>query len=157
VVIVEGIAQLFLRVESTYLSVYQQRVYHQFFSALPFESVFVESFGRLGAPSMSLLGSFADAAVQAGGPGLSHMAFFSGAFCRGDALCRGTASPCRSGLYFATAASGLAPLRWLLPWPSTEVAYCCLVWVHVPVPVWSLSLPCWVRAGVASPLQANWS
>jgi hypothetical protein len=31
--------------------------------------------------------------------------------------------------------------------PSTEVPQCCLVWVLVPVPVWSLSLRSWVRFG----------
>jgi hypothetical protein len=34
----------------------------------------VESFGRLGAPALTLLGNLADQAVQAGGPGLSRAA-----------------------------------------------------------------------------------
>jgi hypothetical protein len=49
----------------------------------------VESFGRLGAPALTLLGGLADQAVKAGGPGLSRAAFISGAlgelsvaFCR---------------------------------------------------------------------------
>jgi hypothetical protein len=50
------------------------------------------------------------------------------------------------GLYFATAASGQAPLRGLSQ-PSTEDAQGCLVWVLVSVLACSLSLRFWVRAG----------
>jgi hypothetical protein len=48
-------------------------------SSLPFVPMSVESFGRLGAPALTLLGDLADQAVQAGWPGLSQAAFISGA------------------------------------------------------------------------------
>jgi hypothetical protein len=51
--------------------------YKQVSSALPFLPISIESFGRLEA--LTLLGDLADQAVQAGGPGLSRAAFFSGA------------------------------------------------------------------------------
>jgi hypothetical protein len=81
----------------------------------------VESFGRLGAPALTLLGDLTDQAVQAGGPGLSRAAFISGALRElGVALCRGNASLCRSGAYVATRAAGRAPMRGLAQ-PSAEV------------------------------------
>jgi hypothetical protein len=80
----------------------------------------MEWFGRLRAPAMLLLGSLADAAVQAGGPGLSHYAFISGAHWElSVALCRGNTSLCSPGLYAAAAASGLARfVRSLGPRPT---------------------------------------
>jgi hypothetical protein len=52
----------------------------------------VESFGRLGAPALSLLGDLANQAVQAGRPGLSRAAFVWGALQEfGVALYRGNA------------------------------------------------------------------
>jgi hypothetical protein len=51
--------------------------YRQVSSALSFVQMSVESFGRLGAPALTLLGNLADQAVQAGGPGLSRAAFIS--------------------------------------------------------------------------------
>jgi hypothetical protein len=90
-------------------------------SALPFVPMSVESFGRLGAPALTLLGDLADQAVQAGGPGLSRAAFISGALRElSVALCRGNASLCRSGAYVATRAAGRAPIRGLAQ-PSAEV------------------------------------
>jgi hypothetical protein len=74
----------------------------------------VESFVRLGAPALTLLGDLADQAVQAGGPGLSRAALISGALRElSVALCRGNAPLCRSGAYVATRASGRAPMRGL--------------------------------------------
>jgi hypothetical protein len=74
----------------------------------------VESFGRLGAAALALLGDLADQAVQAGGPGLSRAAFISGALRElSVALCRGNASLCRSGAYVATRAAGRTPMRGL--------------------------------------------
>jgi hypothetical protein len=46
-------------------------------SALPFVPMLVESFRRLGAPGLNLLGDLADLVVQAGRPGLSRAAFIS--------------------------------------------------------------------------------
>jgi hypothetical protein len=81
-------------------------------SALPFVPMSVESFGRLGAPALTLLGDLADQAVQAGGPGLSWAAFISGALRElSVALCRGNASLSRSGAYVVTRAAGQAPMR----------------------------------------------
>jgi hypothetical protein len=81
----------------------------------------VESFGRLGAPALTLLGDLADQAVQAGGPGLSRAAFISGALRElSVALCRGNVSLCRSGAYVATSAAGRAPMHGLAQ-PSAEV------------------------------------
>jgi hypothetical protein len=80
-------------------------------SALPFVPMSVESFGRLGAPALTLPGDLADQAVQAGGPGLSRVAFISGAPRElSVALCRGNASLCRS---VATRAAGGFPTRGL--------------------------------------------
>jgi hypothetical protein len=99
----------------------KRRAYRQVFSALPFVPMSVESFGRLGAPALTLLGDLADQAVQAGGPGLSRAAFISGALReRSVALCRGNASLCRSGAYVAMRAAGRAPMRGLAQ-PSAEV------------------------------------
>jgi hypothetical protein len=76
----------------------KRRAYRQVSSALPFVPMSVESFGRLGAPALTLLGDLADQAVQAGGLGLSRAAFISGALWElSVALCRGNASLCRSG------------------------------------------------------------
>jgi hypothetical protein len=92
------------------------------FSALPFVPMSVESFGRLGAPALTLLGVLANQAVQAGGPGLSLATFVSGALRElSVALCRGNASLCRSGTYVATRAAGRTPMRGLAR-PSSEVA-----------------------------------
>jgi hypothetical protein len=100
--------------------------------ALPFVPMSVESFGRLGAPALTLLGDLADQAVQAGGPGLSRAAFISWALWEPSvALCRGNASLCRSGAYVATRAAGRTPMRSLAR-PSAEVVKACLaphVWV----------------------------
>jgi hypothetical protein len=95
-------------------------------SALPFVPMSVESFWRLGAPALTLLGDLADQAVQAGGPGLSRAAFILGALRElSVALCRGNASLCRSGAYVATRAAGGAPMRGLAR-PSAEVVKACL-------------------------------
>jgi hypothetical protein len=48
--------------------------YRRVSSAFPFVPVSVESYGRLGAPALTLLGDLADQAVQAGEPGLSRAA-----------------------------------------------------------------------------------
>jgi hypothetical protein len=90
------------------------RAYQRVSSGLLFVPLSVESFGRLGAPALSLLRSLADHAVLAGGPGLSHDAFISGALWElGVALCRGNTSLGRSGLYNLTRVIGRAPLRGL--------------------------------------------
>jgi hypothetical protein len=69
-------------------------------SALPFVPMSVDSFGRLGAPALTLLGDLADQAVQVGGPGLSRAASVLGALRElSVALCRDNASLCRSGAY----------------------------------------------------------
>jgi hypothetical protein len=57
----------------------------QFSPTRPFVPLSVESLGRLGEPDVSLLGSLADAAVQAGGPGLSHLVSSWGLF--GSSAC----------------------------------------------------------------------
>jgi hypothetical protein len=76
----------------------KRRAYRQVSYALPFVPMSVESFGRLGAPALTLLGDLADQAVQAGGPGLSWAAFISETLRElSVALCRGNASLCRSG------------------------------------------------------------
>jgi hypothetical protein len=99
----------------------KRRAYRQVSSALPFVPMSDESFGRLGAPALTLLGDLADQAVQAGGPGLSRAAFISGALREPNvALCRGNASLCRSGAYVATRAAGWTPMRGLAR-PSAEV------------------------------------
>jgi hypothetical protein len=80
-------------------------------SALPFVPMLVESFRRLGAPALTLLGDLAGQAVQAGGPGPTRVAFISGALRDlSVALCRGNASLCRSGAYVATHAAGQTPM-----------------------------------------------
>jgi hypothetical protein len=80
-----------------------------------------QSSGRLGAPALTLLGDLADQAVQAGGPGLSRVAFVSKALLKlSVALCQGNASLCRSGAYVATRAPGWTPMRGLAR-PSAEV------------------------------------
>jgi hypothetical protein len=85
----------------------KQRAYWQVSSALPFVPISLESFRRLGAPALTLLGDVADQAVQAGGPGLSRAAFISGALRKlSVALCRGNASLCWSGAHVATRAAG---------------------------------------------------
>jgi hypothetical protein len=90
-------------------------------SALPLVLMSVESFGRLGAPALTLLGDLAAQAVQAGGPGLSRAAFISGALRELSVpLCRGNASLCRSGAYVATRATCRTPMRGLAR-PSAEV------------------------------------
>jgi hypothetical protein len=72
----------------------------------------VESFGRLGAPALTLLGDMAAQAVQAGGLGLSQAAFISWALRElSVALCRGNASLCRSGAYVTTRAAGRSSRR----------------------------------------------
>jgi hypothetical protein len=110
----------------------KRRAYWQVSSALPFVPMSVESFGRLGAPALTLLGDLADQAVQAGGPGLSQAAFISGALRKlSVAFCRGNASLCRSGAYVATRAAGWTPMRGLAR-PSAEVVWACLaprLWV----------------------------
>jgi hypothetical protein len=110
----------------------KRRAYRQVSSALPFVPMSVESFGRLGAPALTLLTDLADQAVQAGGPGLSRAAFISGALRElSVALCRGSASLCRLGAYVATRAAGQTPMRGLAR-PSAEVVKACLaprLWV----------------------------
>jgi hypothetical protein len=84
----------------------KRRAYRQVSSALPFVPMSVESFGRLGAPALTLLGDLADQAVQAGGPGLSRAAFILGALRElSVALCRGNTSLCQSGACVATRAA----------------------------------------------------
>jgi hypothetical protein len=92
----------------------KRRAYRQVSSALPFVPMSVESFGRLGAPALTLLGDLADQAVQAGGPGLSQAAFISGA------LRELSVALCRSGAFVATRAAGRALMRGLAR-PSAEV------------------------------------
>jgi hypothetical protein len=99
----------------------KRRAYQQVSSALPFVPMSGESFGRLGAPALTLLGDLADQAVQAGGLGLSRTAFTSGALRElSVALCRGNASLCRLGEYIATRAAGRTPMRGLAR-PLAEV------------------------------------
>jgi hypothetical protein len=58
--------------------------------ALPLVPMSVETFWRLGALTLTLLGDLADQAVHAGGSGLSRAAFLSGALRElSVALCRG--------------------------------------------------------------------
>jgi hypothetical protein len=98
---------------------------------------------------MSLLGSLVDVAVLAGRPALSRPAFVSGAP-RAElsvALGHSNAPLCRSSYSVATLTCGRTPMRGLSRLLA-EVAWCCLLWVLVPVSVWSLSLQCWFRAGV---------
>jgi hypothetical protein len=90
-------------------------------SCLPFVPLLMESFGRLGAPALSLLRSLVVYAVQAGGPGLSRDIFISGALRKlGVALCRGNASLGWSGLYALTRVSDWTRLRGFSR-PSAEV------------------------------------
>jgi hypothetical protein len=92
----------------------KRRAYRQVSSALAFVPMSVGSFGRLGAPALTLLRDLADQAVQAGEPGLSRAAFISGALRELTvALCRGNASLCRSGAYVVTRAAGRTPMRGL--------------------------------------------
>jgi hypothetical protein len=63
----------------------KRREYRQVPSALLFVPMSVESFGRLGAQALTLLGDLADQAVQAGGPGLC---LGPPSFCFGFALRR---------------------------------------------------------------------
>jgi hypothetical protein len=99
----------------------KRRAYWQVSSALPFVPMSVESFGRLGAPALTLLEDLADQAVQAGGPGLSRAFFISGALRElSVALCRDNASLCRSGAYVAKRAAGRTLMRGLAR-PSAEV------------------------------------
>jgi hypothetical protein len=99
----------------------KRRAYRQVSSALPFVPMSVESFGRLGAPVLPLLGDLADQAVQAGGPGPSRTAFILGALRElSVALRRGNVSLCRSGAYVVMRAAGRTPMRGLAR-PSTEM------------------------------------
>jgi hypothetical protein len=96
-------------------------VYRQVSSALPFVPMSVESFRRLGAPTLTLLGDLTDQVMQAGEPDLSRAAFISGALRElSVAFCRGNASLCRSGAYIAPRAAGRAPMRGLAR-PLAEV------------------------------------
>jgi hypothetical protein len=98
-----------------------RRAYRQVSSALPFVPMLVESFGRLWAPALTLLGDLADQAVQAGGPGLSRAAFISGLLRKlSAALRRGNTSLFLSGAYVATRAAGRTPMRGLAR-PSAAV------------------------------------
>jgi hypothetical protein len=73
----------------------KQRAYRHVSSALPFVPMSVESFRRLGAPALTLLGDLADQAGRAGGPGLSRAAFISGALRElSGTLCRGKEQRC---------------------------------------------------------------
>jgi hypothetical protein len=97
------------------------RAYRHVSSALPFVPISVESFGRLGAPALTLLGGLAGQAVLAGGPDLSRAAFISGALwelC--VALCLGNASLCRLGAYVGARATGWTPICGLAR-PSAEI------------------------------------
>jgi hypothetical protein len=86
----------------------------------------VQSFGRLGAPALTLLGDLADRAVQAGRPGLCRAAFILGSLRElSVALCRGNASLCRLGAYVAARAAGRTPMCGLAR-PSAEVVSACL-------------------------------
>jgi hypothetical protein len=109
----------------------KRRAYRQVSSALPFVPM-SESFGRLGAPALTLLGDLADQAVQAGRPGLSRAPFILRALQElSVALCRGNASLCRSGAYVAARAAGRTPMRGLAR-PLAEVVYTCFapcLWV----------------------------
>jgi hypothetical protein len=96
----------------------KRRAYWQVSSALPFVPMSVESFGRLGAPALTLLGDLADQAVQAGGPGLLRADFISGALRElSVALCRGHASLCRSVAY-------VAPRMWVGLWVFGSASLC---------------------------------
>jgi hypothetical protein len=98
----------------------KRRAYRQASSALPFVPMSAESFGRLGALALTLLGDLADQAMQAGGFGLSRAAFILGVLRElSVALFRGNASLCRSGAYVATRAAGQTPTHGAWPW--TEV------------------------------------
>jgi hypothetical protein len=104
----------------------KRRAYRQVSSALPFVQMPVESFGRFGAPALTLLGDLANQAVQAGRPGLSRAAFILGALRElSVAPCRGNVSLCWSGGYIATRAAGRAPMRGLAQ-HSAEVVEACL-------------------------------
>jgi hypothetical protein len=104
----------------------KQRAYCQVCSALLFVTLLVESFGRIGALAVLLLGSLADSEVHAGVRGLSLSAFISGALQElSIARCSGDAFLFHSGFYAATAASGRAPMR----------GHSCLAWLFVYVPV----------------------
>jgi hypothetical protein len=104
----------------------KRRACRQVSYALPFVPMSVESFGRLGAPALTLLGDLADQAVQAGGPGLLRAAFILGALRElSVALCRGNTSLCRSGAYVAMRAAGRTPMRGLAR-SLAEVVWACL-------------------------------
>jgi hypothetical protein len=64
------------------------------FSSVSFcKSIIFRSFGRLGAPALTLLGDLAYQAAQAGGPGHARVVFISGTLRElSVALCRGNAS-----------------------------------------------------------------
>jgi hypothetical protein len=97
----------------------KRRAYRQVSSALPFLLMLVESFGRLGAPALTLLGDLAGQVVQAGGPGLS----LGGAPGAELYPLLGNSSLCQSGASRASVAmqaSGRTPMRGLAR-PSTEV------------------------------------
>jgi hypothetical protein len=103
----------------------KEQAYLRTSSGLAFVPLAVKSFGRLGVPTLSLLPSLADHAVQAGGPGLTRGAFISGALRElGVAMCRGSASLGQSSLYALTQVSGRAPLRGL-SCPSAAVVSGC--------------------------------
>jgi hypothetical protein len=100
----------------------KRRAYQQVFSALPFVPMSVESFGRLSAPALTLLGDLAAQAVQAGRPGLSRAAFILGALWElSVVLFQGNASLCRSGACVTSRAACQIPMRGLAR-PSTEMS-----------------------------------
>jgi hypothetical protein len=88
--------------------------YRKLSSTLPYVPMSVESFERLGAPALTLLGDLADQTVQTGRPGFSRAAFILGALRELSSVL------CGSGAYVATRGSGHTPMRGLArPW--TEV------------------------------------
>jgi hypothetical protein len=102
------------------------------------------SFGRLGAPALTLLGDLANRYKPAGLASLGPLSSrersgsLAGA-CRELALCRGNASLCRSGACVAMRAAGWTPMRGLAR-PSTEVVEACFALL-----VWVLGFGFWVR------------
>jgi hypothetical protein len=88
---------------------------------------------QLSTLAMSLLKSMANAAVQASGPVLFSPAFISGALQKISCPLLRQRLSVSLGFERATATFVWALPRWLSR-PMTETAWCCLVWVIVPVP-----------------------
>jgi hypothetical protein len=118
----------------------------------------VQSFGRLGAPTLTLLGDLAGQVVQVGGPGFFQTSFILGGLQEHSVAFRGHASLCRSCAYLATWAAGRIPMR-RLAWPFAELvkAYLSLMcgfWVSLCFSLRGLAL-CRVWA-VAPTFDFEW-